>query len=104
MASKKYSFFIGMLCLFASGSFAQVGTGGTQTGTQAQSYDILDSSVISTKNLPQHNEFVNNAYPFPAKPRNQWEIGIKGGMFTIMGDVPAIIPTAGFGLHVRKAF
>src|ERR671916_794931 len=93
MSSKQYSFFIGMLCLLASGSFAQVGT----------TYNVLDSSLIAKKNLPQHNEFVNNAYHFPAKPRNQWEIGIKGGAFTISGDVPAVFPTAGFGVHVRKA-
>jgi outer membrane protein OmpA-like peptidoglycan-associated protein len=92
MASKKYSFFIGILCLFASGAFAQVGT----------NYDVLDSSLIPTKSLPQHNEFINNAYPFPAKPRNQWEIGIKGGPFTIIGDIPSRL-TAGFGAHIRKA-
>src|SRR5438105_14312299 len=95
MSSKQYSFFIGILCLFASGSFAQVGT--------TTSYDVLDSSLISKRNLPQHNQFVNNAYPFPAKPKNQWEIGVKGGLFTISGDVPAVFPTAGFGVHVRKA-
>src|SRR4028119_1237841 len=93
MESKKYLFFIGMLCLLASGSFAQVGT----------NYNVLDSSYYSTKNLPQFNEFRNNAYPFPPKPKNQWEIGIKGGAFTVVGDVPAVIPTAGFGAHIRKA-
>jgi outer membrane protein OmpA-like peptidoglycan-associated protein len=92
MASKKYSFFIGILCLFASGAFAQVGT----------SYDVLDSSVVPTKRLPQHNEFRNNAYPFPAKPRNQWELGIKGGAFTVHGDIPSRV-SAGFGAHIRKA-
>jgi len=92
MASKKYSLFIGMFCLFASGAFAQVGT----------NYNVLDSSLIPTKSLPQHNEFLNNAYPFPAKPRNQWEIGVKGGSFRINGDVPALL-SGGFGVHVRKA-
>ncbi|MBE7169995.1 MAG: OmpA family protein [Williamsia sp.] len=93
MASKKYSFFTGILCLFALGTFAQTTTG----------YDVLDSSLISKKNLPQHNEFKNNAYPFPAKPRDQWEIGVKVGSFAVSGDIPATIPTAGFGVHVRKA-
>src|SRR5687768_15339884 len=92
MASNKYSFFIGILCLFASGAFAQVGT----------SYDVLDSSLVPTKRLPQHNEFRNNAYPFPAKPRNQWELGIKGGAFTVHGDIPSRV-SAGFGAHIRKA-
>jgi outer membrane protein OmpA-like peptidoglycan-associated protein len=93
MESKKYSLFIGILCLLASASYAQVGT----------AYDVLDSSLISTKKLPQFNEFRNNAYPFPPKPRNQWEIGVKGGIVTINGDVPAVFPTGGFGVHVRKA-
>lgn len=94
MASKKYKFLFGLLCLATSGAFAQSGKG----------YDVLDSSVIPSKRIPQHNEFVNNSYNFPAKPRNQWEVGVKGGMFNIIGDVPSVIPTPGFGLHVRKAF
>lgn len=93
MESKKYLFFIGILCLFASGLYAQVGS----------NYDVMDSSYYSTKSLPQFNEFRNNAYAFPPKPRNQLEIGIKGGAFTILGDVPAMFPTAGFGAHIRKS-
>lgn len=94
MASKKYTLLLGALTLFASGVFAQVGG----------SYNVSDSSVVPTKRLPQHNEFLRGDYPFPAKPRNQWEIGIKGGVPTISGDIPAVIPTFGFGAHVRKAF
>jgi outer membrane protein OmpA-like peptidoglycan-associated protein len=94
MASKKYLLFLGLMCLFASASFSQVGS----------SYDVKDSSIIPAKRQPQHNEFLNNAYPFPAMPRNQWEVGVKAGTFTIFGDVPAIFPTFGFGAHVRKAF
>jgi outer membrane protein OmpA-like peptidoglycan-associated protein len=46
---------------------------------------------------------LSNAYPFPALPRNQWEIGASGGMSSVSGDVRASLPTFGFGLHVRKA-
>jgi len=98
MESKKYSFLFGILCLFASALSAQDGT--NQVGTN---YNVLDSSVISTKRLPQFNEFRNNAYPFPPKPRNQWEIGVKGGLFNINGDVPSVFPGGAFGVHVRKA-
>jgi outer membrane protein OmpA-like peptidoglycan-associated protein len=94
MASKKYILFLGVMCLFASASFSQVGT----------SYDVRDSSLIPAKRQPQHNEFLNNAYPFPAMPRNQWEVGVKVGTVTVLGDVPAIFPTFGFGAHVRKSF
>ncbi len=45
------------------------------------SYDVKDSSLIPEKRMPQHSEFLNGTYNFPAKPRNQWEIGIKGGFF-----------------------
>ena len=94
MASKKYILLAGIICLLASGSFAQVGA----------SYDVKDSSLIPSKRMPQHSEFLNGTYNFPAKPRNQWEIGVKLGAFTVSGDVPAVFPTLGFGAHVRKAF
>ena len=73
--------------------------------TQAQSgtYDVYDSSVISPKKMAQQNEFWNNTYSYPAKPRNQWEIGISGGSFSISGDVPAQNPTLGGSIHIRKA-
>jgi outer membrane protein OmpA-like peptidoglycan-associated protein len=94
MASKKYILLAGIICLLASGSYGQVGA----------SYDVKDSSLIPSKRMPQHSEFLNGTYSFPAKPRNQWEVGIKAGMFAISGDVPGLTPTPGFGLHVRKAF
>mgnify|MGYP000223944565 CR=1 FL=1 len=93
MASKKYFLFIGLFCMMVSGAFAQT----------ISAYDMRDSSLYSAKHLPQHNEFGQNAYAFPAKPRNQWELGIKAGTFTIFGDVPAVFPTFAGGIHVRKA-
>src|ERR1700761_2358697 len=95
MASKKLTLLIGLICLFMSYSQAQVGNG--------YQYDIRDSSLIPTRRLAQHNEFLNNAYPFPAKPRNEWEIGVKGGLTTGITDVSNWGPTGGFGFHVRKA-
>ncbi len=95
MASKKYLLLAGMLCLFASYGFSQ------RVGA---SYDVKDSSVIPSKRMPQHTEFLNGTYNFPAKPRNQWEIGIKAGIFDVSGDVPSVLFSPGFGLHIRKAF
>jgi OmpA-OmpF porin, OOP family len=92
MASKKYTLLTGLLCLLVSSAFSQA---------QIRSYE--DSSVIPTKRMPQHTEFLNGTYNYPAKPRNQWEIGIKGGLSSIAGDVRARIPTFGGGIHVRKA-
>ncbi len=94
MASKKYTLLLGLFALIASVAFAQKGGG----------YDVSDSTVIPSKRKPQHNEFWNNTYDFPAKPRNMWEVGVSGGMTTISGDVPAVLPTFGFAAHVRKAF
>jgi outer membrane protein OmpA-like peptidoglycan-associated protein len=94
MASKKYSFLAVVFCLLASYSFSQ---------TVGASYDVKDSSVVPSKRMPQHTEFLNGTYNFPAKPRNQWEIGLKGGMFNISGDVPSRT-SWGAGVHVRKAF
>jgi hypothetical protein len=98
MIGKKYAVLAGFLLAFLSQSFAQ-----DNTSESAYSYDLRDSSLIPAKRIPQHNEFLNNAYPFPAKPRNQWELGVKGGMSSVSGDVRAWLPTFGFGLHVRKA-
>ncbi|MGZ8517576.1 MAG: OmpA family protein [Chitinophagaceae bacterium] len=92
MASKKYSFLAGLLCLIASSGFAQT------TG-----YDVADSSVVPSSKLPQHQEFMQGTYNFPAKPRSMWEIGLQFGSFAVSGDVPAKLPGFGGSLHVRKA-
>jgi len=95
MVSKKYKLFLtGFFMILAMGAFSQ-----SQSG-----YDVYDSSVISAKSMPQQNEFWNNSYNFPAKPRNMWEIGISAGAFNVMGDVSSKFPTLGFAAHVRKAF
>jgi outer membrane protein OmpA-like peptidoglycan-associated protein len=67
------------------------------------SYDLKDSSLIPSKRMPQHTEFLNGSYNYPAKPRSQWEVGIKGGLFQINGDVPSVFLSPGFGFHVRKS-
>ncbi|MCB0776822.1 MAG: hypothetical protein KDB99_10940, partial [Chitinophagaceae bacterium] len=95
MASKKYLFLAGIFCLLASYGFSQ------RVGA---SYDVKDSSLVPGKRMPQHTEFLNGTYNFPAKPRNQWEIGIKAGLFQVSGDIPAKFFSPGFGAHIRKAF
>ncbi|MDP4260936.1 MAG: OmpA family protein [Bacteroidota bacterium] len=92
MASKKYTLLAGTLCLLFSSAFSQA---------QIRSYE--DSSVIPTKRMPQYTEFMNGTNNYPAKPRNQWEVGIKAGMFRVSGDVASQF-APGFAAHVRKAF
>jgi OmpA-OmpF porin, OOP family len=97
MASKKYALMLGLMGLFSSAAFAQ------QMQNDA-SYDWRDSSKISTKLLPQQSEFLNNQYPYPAKPRNMWEFGIHGGSSFIVGDVsPRVLSSVGGGVSLRKA-
>ena len=93
MASKKYLLLMAVVCFTAISSFSQVKIGTT-----------YDSSQIPDGRMKQHNEFLQGTYNFPAKPRNQWEIGIKGGLFQVSGDIPAKFLSPGFGIHVRKAF
>jgi hypothetical protein len=94
MSSKKNKIILGIFSLFlASTSFAQMGAG----------YSVFDSAVISAKNKPQHNEFLNNTQNFPAKPRNQWELGASLGSIAVNGDIPSRVPSLGFEAHIRKA-
>src|SRR6059058_3549251 len=92
MASKKYSFLTGLLCLLASYGFSQTG------------YDVMDSSVIRSRDMPQYSRFKQGVENYPAKPRNMWELGFKIGSPNISGDVASKFPGVGFGAHIRKAF
>ncbi len=94
MQSKKYTLLLALITLSLGSAFAQKSTSG---------YDVYDSTVITRKGQPQQNEFWNNTYNFPSKPRNMWEVGISGGLFNVSGDVSAQLPTFGFAAHVRKS-
>jgi outer membrane protein OmpA-like peptidoglycan-associated protein len=84
----------GIFCLSTSSAFAQ---------KLSSSFDIKDSSLIPAKRMPQHTEFLNGTYNYPAKPRSQWEVGVKAGLFQVSGDIPAQFLSPGFGFHVRKS-
>ena len=93
MASKKYLLLMGAAFCLSMSMYSQVKIGTT-----------YDSTQIPDKRMPQHNEFLQGTYNFPAKPRNQWEIGVKVGMTNIAGDIPSVFTFPSFGVHVRKAF
>ena len=93
MASKKYLLLAAVMLFTVVSALSQ-----TKIGT------YYDSTQIPEKRMPQHQEFLSGQYNFPAKPRNQWEIGIKVGAFQVSGDIPAKFLSPGFGAHVRKAF
>ena len=93
MASKKYLLLMGAAFCLSVSMYSQVKIGTT-----------YDSTQIPAKRMPQHNEFLQGTNNFPAKPRNQWEIGVKLGITNVSGDVPSQFAFPSFGLHVRKAF
>jgi hypothetical protein len=71
-----------------------------------------DTSIVPAKRLKQQEEFLAKKTAFPAKPRNQWEIGINIGQANISGDVrtknlfnaqKGALPL-GFGATIRKAW
>lgn len=93
MASNKYILMLGLISLFSSAAFAQQSDAG---------YDWRDSSKISTRNLPQQSEFMNNQYPYPAKPRSMWELGFAGGNNMVIGDIKPKADVGG-AITLRKA-
>ncbi|MEO7531319.1 MAG: OmpA family protein [Sediminibacterium sp.] len=92
MASKKYILVLALIVLIQSVGLAQTDWG----------WDWKDTSKISVSHLPQHNEFLNNQYPYPAMPRSQWELGFGAGYAQVNGDVKS---KGGFGgtVTLRKA-
>ena len=94
MATKIFSMILGLSALFLTTEAQMSAKGGT---------DWKDSSLIPSSRMAQHSEFLNNQYNFPAKPRSQWELGLKIGSPSISGDVPSTFPNAGFGIHLRKS-
>ena len=66
-------------------------------------FSVTDENYYNSKQLPQQKEFVVGNYDYPGKPKDMWEIGIKGGLFNINGDVASKLFTGGFGAHIRKS-
>ena len=92
MASKKNILALALIVLVQSIGMAQTDWG----------WDWKDTSKISVKKLPQHNEFINNQYPYPAKPRSQWELGFGLGTGNVIGDVNSKLGFTGT-VSLRKA-
>jgi outer membrane protein OmpA-like peptidoglycan-associated protein len=84
---------VGLISLCSSAAFAQRSDAG---------YDWRDSSKIATKNLPQQSEFLNNQYPYPAKPRSMWELGFAAGNNMVVGDIRPKLDVGG-AITLRKA-
>lgn len=72
---------------------------------------ILGSGEVSaqdpgtiTIDADQNEKLESGDYPYPARPRDMWELGINIGHPIIAGDVEPLIPSGfGAGLHLRKS-
>jgi len=94
MASGKYLSILALTGLIATASFGQSSDAGYGW--------VLDSSKRSVKNMPQQNEFLNNQYPYPSKPRSMWELGVSGGTSFLFSDIDPAFGYGG-GLSLRKS-
>ncbi|MFT7589474.1 MAG: OOP family OmpA-OmpF porin, partial [Limisphaerales bacterium] len=68
----------------------------------------INEELIPEGRMDQHKEFMADQSPYPAKPRNQWAVGINVGIANVSGDVGTRpFGGAGFGwgagVNVRKA-
>ena len=57
---------------------------------------------IRKKDYDQKDQYDDGDYLFPPEPRNNWSVGLKGGLAYVAGDVKAQ-PGLGLALDVRKA-
>lgn len=65
---------------------------------------LEDSTYIKKKNYPQQYDYENNQYPFPAKKKNMWALGVQVGQAWVSGDVRAKKNSSYvLGLTVQKA-
>src|SRR6187551_1354260 len=85
MVSKKLKLLLALVGLMQIASYAQDNTVSTSS-TDANW--VYDSSKVSKKNRNQYNEFTNYQTPYPAKPRDMWELSLSGGNAIIIGDRP----------------
>ncbi|MFY7963271.1 MAG: OmpA family protein [Chitinophagaceae bacterium] len=67
----------------------------------AQKSDVTttwkDSVKVAAKDRAQFSEFSRNAYIYPARPKDMWEIGLGLGVATVSGDLRNDI---GFGVTI----
>jgi hypothetical protein len=137
MLARKFLLFTGIAVLMASALSAQErkgkkdkGTSDTEnpsstattpaakpTGLQwanrdmtyhGKNYDIMDSSYYPKgKPAKQFHQYMEHQEAFPPKPRSMWEIGIGGGLYNIVGDIPTLMLWQGGGgglnFNVRKS-
>src|SRR5436305_3629011 len=104
MVSKKFKLLLAIVALFSTASYAQDTTKNNMSNNSMSNSNMstsgnmstsnngtdanwaYDSSKVSSKNMPQYNEFTNYQNPYPPKPRSMWELSIGGGNAIVIGD------------------
>lgn len=71
------------------------------SGEKSSDYGLADNRTVDPE---QNARWKEGDYPYPARPRDMWELGVNIGHSFISGDVETEIPSSfGAGLHIRKA-
>ena len=71
---------------------------------QENTYSTPTIEDDMTLDPEQNQKWRDGQYPYSAKPKSMWELGIHAGHSFVSGDVEAPFPAGfGFGLHLRKA-
>ena len=92
-----YKFFLIVPLLFLCFSVSAQEQGGGAFEDPA----IEDDMTIDPE---QNQKWRDGQYPYSAKPKNMWELGVHAGYSFISGDVESpFFAGYGFGLHLRKA-
>ena len=106
MASKKITLLTALFTLIITCTYAQQSNKNKDWG-----WDWKDSSKVPTKRIPQFNEFLHNQFPYPAKPRDQFEVGLDFGYAYLFSDLDTRFGdfgghealSFGGGFHIRKS-
>ncbi|HVX25979.1 MAG TPA: OmpA family protein [Parafilimonas sp.] len=88
MVSKKFKLLLAIVALLQTVSYAQDTTNMSMSSNGTDASWAYDSSKISSKNMPQYNEFTNYQNPYPPKPRSMWELSVGAGNAIVIGDRP----------------
>ncbi|MBY5957882.1 OmpA family protein [Membranicola marinus] len=71
------------------------------TDLEPGNYGFADNQ---TKNPEINAQWKKGDYPYPARPKDMWELGVNIGHSFVSGDVETELPASlGVGIHVRKA-
>ncbi len=70
-------------------------------------YDIMDSAYYPKFRSKQYHQYMEHQEAFPPKPRNMWEVGVGGGTFNVIGNIPSVMLWSkgggGLSVNVRKS-